>query len=233
MKKSNMRYAWIKSIPVMCGYLFLGLAFGILLQQAGYSFLWALLISTVVYAGSLQFVLVSFLSGGASLPLVAAMTLLINSRHLFYGLSFVEKFKGMGKKYLYMIFSLTDETYSVFCSMRDQEQKEKNDAMFWIALFDQCYWIIGSVAGALLGQVLPFDFKGIEFAMTALFVVIFLEQWKDFKSHIPAVTGLLSSVLFLVLLGPDRFILPSLITTVAVLMALKPVIQKKMIGLEV
>lgn len=233
MKKSNMRYAWIKSIPVMCGYLFLGLAFGILLQQAGYSFLWALLISTVVYAGSLQFVLVSFLSGGASLPLVAAMTLLINSRHLFYGLSFVEKFKGMGKKYLYMIFSLTDETYSVFCSMRDQEQREKSDAMFWIALFDQCYWIIGSVAGALLGQVLPFDFEGIDFAMTALFVVIFLEQWKDFKSHIPAVTGLLSSVLFLVLLGPDRFILPSLIVTVAVLMALKPVIQKKMIDLEV
>ena len=228
----TLRYAFLKSLPVLFGYVFLGIAFGILLQQAGFNPLWTLVCSLVVYAGSLQFVLVSFLSVTTPLPLVAAMSFLINSRHMFYGLTFVEKFKSMGKRYPYMIFSLSDETYSVLCSVKPEEGVDEKAAMFWIALMDQAYWVFGSVLGAVMGQLIPLDFTGIDFSMTALFVVIFLEQWMEYKSHIPALTGLISSLIFLVLLGPDQFILPSLIVTVAVLMGLKNQILTQTGGLE-
>ena len=141
----------------MCGYLFLGSAFGVMIQHAGYNFIWAFLISLTVFAGSGQFLLVSLLSGGASLPMTAAMTLLINSRHMFYGLSFLDRFKKTGRKYIYMIFSLTDETYSVLCSVKPEKDVEEGKAMFLIALFNHIYWILGSVLGALLGQFLPLD----------------------------------------------------------------------------
>lgn len=217
----------MKSVPVMFGYLFLGSAFGVLLQHAGYHFIWAFCISLTVFAGSGQFLLVSLLSGGASLPMTGAMTLLINSRHMFYGLSFVERFKKTGRKYPYMIFSLTDETYSVLCSVKPEPGVQEGSAMFLIALFNHFYWIAGSVLGALLGQLLPIDFTGIDFSMTALFVVLFIEQWKDFPSHLPAITGLTVSLLFLIFLGPDNFILPSLAVTVVVLMACKGLIAPK------
>lgn len=229
MRHSNtLRFAFEKSVPVMFGYLFLGSAFGVMLQQAGYNFIWAFFISLTVFAGSGQFLLVSLLSGGASLTMTAAMTLLINSRHMFYGLSFLERFKKTGKKYPYMIFSLTDETYSVLCSVKLQPEIDEGKAMFLIALFNHLYWIAGGVLGALLGEFLPIDFTGIDFSMTALFVVLFIEQWLDFKSHIPAITGLCVSFLFLLLLGPDNFILPSLLVTVTVLMACKNLVQRKM-----
>lgn len=226
--KKTFRYAFSKSLPVMFGYLFLGSAFGVMLQHAGYSFVWAFCISLTVFAGSGQFLLVSLLSGGASLPLTAAMTLLINSRHMFYGLSFLERFRKTGKKYPYMIFSLTDETYSVLCSVKPEPEVNEGKAMFLIALLNHLYWIAGGVVGALLGQLLPIDFTGIDFSMTALFVVLFIEQWHDFKSHLPAVTGLSVALLFLLLLGPDNFILPSLAVTVTVLMLCKNLVQQKL-----
>lgn len=219
--RKTISYAFHKSLPVLFGYVFLGIAFGILLQQAGFSPLWAFVCSTVVFAGSLQFVLVTFLSVPTSLPVIAAMSFLINSRHMFYGLTFIEKFKSMGKRYPYMIFSLSDETYSILCSVKPEEGVDEKMALFLIALMDQSYWVFGSVVGAVAGQLIPIDFTGIDFSMTALFVVIFLDQWRDSKSHIPALTGLISSVIFLLLHGPDRFILPSLIVTVAVLIGLK------------
>lgn len=226
--KKTLHFAFQKSLPVLFGYLFLGSAFGVMLQHAGYHFIWAFFISLLVFAGSGQFLLVSLLSGGASLVMTAAMTLLINSRHIFYGLSFLERFRKTGKKYPYMIFSLTDETYSVLCSVKPEDDKEEGQNLFLIALFHHLYWIAGCVLGAVLGQLLPIDFTGIDFSMTALFVVLFIEQWYDFKSHIPALTGLFVSLLFLLLLGPNQFILPSLIVTVTVLMACKNLVQKKM-----
>lgn len=228
--KSTVRYAFMKSLPVMFGYIFLGIAFGVLMQQAGFPVWMSLLISLIVYAGSMQFVLVTLLSSGASVLLTAAMTLLINSRHIFYGLSFVEKFKTMGRQYFYMIFSLTDETYSVLCSVRPEDKTDKKQAMFLIALFDQAYWVAGSVIGAAVGGILPFDTTGIDFSMTALFVVIFLEQWLDAKTHIPAVVGLVSGISFLLLLGPDNFILPSLIVTVTILLLCRRKIEGKLEG---
>ena len=218
--RQTVRFAIYKTIPVLLGYLFLGLAFGLLLQEAGYSFWWALLSSGIVYAGSIQFVLVEFLSGGTGSLTVAVMTLLINSRHAFYGLSFVEKFRKM-KTYPYMIFSLTDETYSLLCSLKVPEGIDEKKAMFLIALFDQLYWVAGSILGAALGQVLPFDMTGIDFAMTALFVTIFVDQWREAKSHLPAIVGLCSAAVCLLIFGGSNFILPSLIITVGILMALR------------
>ncbi len=224
--KQTMKYVFYKTIPVLLGYLFLGFAFGLLLQEAGYSFWWALLSSVIVYAGSIQFVLVDFLSGGTSLPVIAVMTLLINSRHAFYGLSFVEKFRKM-KTYPYMVFSLTDETYSLLCSLKTPEGMDEKKVMFLISLFDQLYWIAGSVLGAVLGQMLPFDMTGIDFAMTALFVTIFVDQWREARSHLPAVIGLCSAVVCLLIFGGSNFILPSLIITVGLLMALRGRLEGK------
>lgn len=213
-------YAFLKTIPVMLGYLFLGLAFGLLLEKNGFGFMWALLASTVIYAGSIQFVLVSFLGGGTSFLTAAVMTLLINSRHAFYGLTFIEKFRKT-KTYPYMVFSLTDETYSLLCSTKVPEELDEKKVMFLISLLDQCYWVIGSVAGGALGVILPWDLTGIDFAMTALFVAIFVEQWMDAQSHLPALIGLGSGLICLLLFGGSSFMLPSLIVTITLLLALR------------
>jgi len=228
--RTTWKYALIQSAPVFFGYLFLGIAFGILLEQAGFHAGWALFSSLVIYAGSGQFLLVSLLESNASLAAVSAMTLLINGRHIFYGLSFVEKFRAMGRKGLYMIFSLTDETYSVLCSLQPPPDVDPKKAMFRIAFLDHSYWILGSVTGALMGRFIPFDFEGVDFSMTALFVVIFLDQWKSMPSHIPAAVGIFSSLFFLVLLGPDQFLLPSLAATAISLFFCKRWIVRKMEG---
>lgn len=201
---------------MLCGYLFLGIAFGLLLQRAGYGWPWALCISLFVYSGALQFVLVGFLSGGASLLSVAVMALSLGSRHIFYGLSFLDKFREMGKKGLYMVFSLTDETYSLLCGTRSFDADEKK-LYFWMSLLNQLYWLAGSVLGAVAGGLLPLDLTGIDFAMTALFVVIFVEQWKSFSSHLPAVVGAVCGVASLLVFGAEGFVLPALAISVLLL----------------
>lgn len=222
----ELRYAFRQTVPVLCGYLFLGLAFGLLLQQAGYGWPWAVLTSVIVYAGSMQFVLVGLLgSGFASLLSVALTTLSVNSRHLFYGLSFLETFRKMGRAKPYMIFSLTDETYSLLCSLQPPKELDADRVRLYIALLDHAYWVAGSAAGAILGSVLPFDLTGIDFAMTALFVVIFVDQWRGAKSRLPAVAGLGFGLLWLVVLGPDRFLLPALVCTVLVLLLCRGTLQ--------
>lgn len=221
MKKKLLQYTVIQTLPVFCGYLFLGIAFGLLLANAGYGFLWAFLASGLIYAGSIQFVMVNFLASGTGLLTVAFMTLLINSRHLFYGLTFIEKFKKMGRRYPYMIFSLTDETYSLLCSLDAPKEFDEQDVYFSISAMDQLYWVFGSVLGAAIGQLLPFDTTGIDFAMTALFVVIFVEQWLSFPTHFPAVTALISGIVCLAFFGASGFILPSLVITVTVLLCFR------------
>lgn len=213
MKKQGLeelRFAFTQSVPVMLGYIFLGIAFGLMLQDAGYSYWWAFFSSVFIYAGSMQFVLVTLLTGGVSLFYAAVMTLFINGRHLFYGLSFIEKFRNMGKFYPYMIFSLTDETYSVLCGLKVPEGMSEKRVSFLIALFDHCYWITGSVLGGIIGQLITFDTTGIDFSMTALFVVIVLNQWLDSKEHRPAIIGAVVGIACLLLFGPDKFLLPAL-----------------------
>ena len=225
--RQTARFAFRQSLGVLFGYVFLGTAFGILLRQAGFGALWSLAFSGLVYAGSLQFVLAGFLAAPTALPTVALMSLFINARHLFYGLSFIERFRSMGKKRPYMIFSLTDETYSVLCGMDEVPAGvDKNGAMFLVALLDQLYWVAGSLLGTFAGG-LPLDFTGIDFSMTALFLVIFLEQWRGAKSHLPALLGLGCGAVFLLALRPDNFLLPALCTTVAVLLLARPVLNRE------
>lgn len=225
--KEEVHFAFLESVPVMLGYLFLGLAFGLMLQNAGYHFIWAFLCSVLIYAGSMQFVLVTLLSGGATLLHSAVMTLFINGRHIFYGLSFVEKFRKMGSFYPYMIFSLTDETYSVLCGLKVPERMSEKNVSFFIALFDHCYWIIGSTLGALVGQLITFDSTGVDFSMTALFVVIVLNQWQEKQGHISTLLGFLAGIAALCLLGADNFLLPALSAVVLMLLVLRPYLEKK------
>lgn len=214
----EIRFAFTQTIPVLLGYIFLGIAFGLLLQDAGYSFWWAFFCSLFIYAGSMQFVLVTLLTGGVSLIYAAVMTLFINGRHIFYGLSFIEKFRKMGKAYPYMVFSLTDETYSVLCSLKVPEWMNEKRISFLIALFDHSYWIIGSVLGAVIGELITFDTTGIDFSMTALFVVIVLNQWVESREHRPALIGAVIGILCLFLFGADKFLLPALTVTALALL---------------
>lgn len=222
-----LKQAFLRTLPVMTGYLVLGIAFGLLLKSASYQWWWALVISVFVYAGSMQFVLIGLLTQGSSLITVAITTLIVNSRHLFYGLSFIEKFKAMGKWAFYMIFSLTDETYGLLCSVGETgTQKERHRLMLYIAALNQCYWIAGSLAGSLLGSFLPFDSTGIEFAMTALFTVLCVEQWRGMHNHAPVYIGLGCAVLFLLLLGPGRFLLPTLLSSAVLLLAFRGLLEQ-------
>ncbi len=225
--QKTLRFAFKLSLPILFGYVFLGIAFGILMNEAGYGPLWSFFAAVFIYAGSMQFVMVPLLMAGTPLITVAVMTLFINSRHIFYGLGFIDRFRRMGWRYPYMVLSLTDETYSVLCSASCPEDVNEDNALFALSLLNHCYWILGCVLGTLLGGLIPIDFTGIDFSMTALFVVIFINQWKQYRSHIPALTGLACGVLSLLIFGADRFLLPALSVTVLILAAMKPRLEHK------
>lgn len=210
--KKTIKYAYIQSVPVMAGYIVLGIGFGILLEDKGYSAWWAVLMSLTIYAGSLQYVGVNLLASGAGLLSTALISLMVNARHLFYGISMLKPYEKTGIKKGYLIFALTDETYSLVCGQREYPEGVNEKAyFFWVSLLDQCYWIIGSLIGALIGNTLEFNSAGIDFSMTALFVIIFVEQWEKAKNHIPAITGLVVSVVCLLIFGAEQFLIPSMI----------------------
>ena len=217
MNKRTIKIAFLDTIPVMTGYLFLGFGFGIIMQQNGFGLLWAMSMSLFIYAGSMQYVGVGLLTGGASLVTAALATLVVNARHLFYGISMVEAYKGLGKKKPYMIFALTDETYSLVSREQLPEGAERIPYYFFVSLFDQCYWVTGTVLGSLAGSLIPINFEGIDFALTALFVTIFVEQWLSTKNHLPAIVGVVSSVVCLVLFGQDTFLIPTMVLIAAIL----------------
>lgn len=214
---SACKAAFPHTIPVMTGYLFLGMAFGILLDSKGYPVLWALLMSVIIYAGSMQFVAIELLSGIFNPIQTIVMTLVVNARHLFYGISMLDRFKGLGRKKGYLIFGLTDETFSLLCACEAPEGVDEKWFRFFLTLLDQCYWVLGSVLGGLVGSLFTFNTEGIDFVMTALFLVIFLDQWKKTKDHVPAVCGILVTAACLVLFGPDGFLIPSMFGILIVL----------------
>lgn len=228
----SIRYAFKRSLPVMAGYLVLGMGFGILLEAKGYSVLWAFVMSVFIYAGSMQYVAVDLLAGGASLISASLMTLMVNARHLFYGISMIDRYKDMGAKKPYLVFALTDETYSLVCSGDVPEGVDQKKYFFWVSLMNQSYWVIGSTAGALIGSLLVFNTTGIDFSMTALFIVVFVEQWKSAENHLSAVIGVTVSVICLLIFGPDSFLIPSMIAIAAVLTALRKILDKKEDGEE-
>ena len=219
--RKTIKTAFLKSLPVMAGYIVLGIGFGILLKRAGYGLFWSFLMSLTIYAGSMQYVGVSLLTSGASLITVALTTLMVNARHLFYGLSMIEKYKDTGTKKPYLIFSLTDETYSLLCGGDVPDGVARHWYLFFVSLFNQSYWILGSVFGSLLGTIFTFDTAGIDFSMTALFVTVFVEQWLTTRNHWPAIIGLTGSVACLLLFGPDKFLIPTMITITIALLWMK------------
>lgn len=227
-KMRALKAAFPYTIPVMLGYLFIGIAFGVLFENKGYNFMWAALTSLLVYAGSMQYVAVNLFTGGISLISIAFITLMVNIRHVFYGLSMVDKFKKMGKLKPYMIFALTDETYSLLCLTEAPKDVNQNLFLFFIAILNQSYWVIGSVIGSVAGSLITFNSEGIDFAMTALFVVIFVEQWLSSKTHIPAITGVLVSLLCLIIFGSSNFLFPSMLIIISMLTVIRPKLQPKL-----
>lgn len=215
--------AFVKSIPIMFSYLFVSMAYGIVMSNAGFRWYYSVFISLVVYTGAFQFVLVTLLGSGTGILTIALTALLMNSRQSFYALTFLEEFKKMGKKGLYMIYTMTDETYALDCSIKDERAEDaksvedSRNIMFGISFLGKFYWIIGTIIGAVVGQVLPFDFTGIDFCMTALFVTIFIDQWEKAQSHIPAFVGIISGVVCLFAVGKSYFLLPALMISSVVL----------------
>ena len=220
-REMTAKYAFKQSIPIMAGYIVLGMGFGVLLEAKGYGVLWAIAMSVFIYAGSMQYVAIDLITGGAPVIATALMTLMVNARHLFYGISMLDKYKDTGKYKPYLILALTDETYSLVCSGEIPDGVDKNKYYFLVSLFDQIYWVLGSVAGSVLGSVLNFNTTGIDFSMTALFLVVFVEQWKSTKDHKSAITGVVASVVCLLIFGAGNFVIPAMISITVILLLMK------------
>ena len=221
MKLKTVKTAFVSTLPVMAGYVVLGTGFGILFQSKGYGLIWSAAMSIFVYAGSMQYLAVDLIAGGASLITAAFTALMVNARHLFYGVSMIDKYKNTGKFKPYLIFALTDETYSLNCGNLPAGIEDAPLYYFLVSVFNQCYWVLGSVLGSVIGSVLPFSSEGIDFSLTALFVTVFVEQWKSTKDHLPAVIGVAASVLCLILFGMDNFLIPTMVLITLALTAIR------------
>lgn len=217
----EFRFALGQIAPILLSYVFIGLASGVLLRQAGYSPLLAFLSALLIYAGSMQIVMVSLLIGGASLPVVALTTLFVNARHLFYGVGFVEKFRKMGRLRPYMALTLTDETFSVLSSLRCPAELNEQKVDFLIQAGCHLVWVLSCTLGALAGDLLGGRLQGLDFSATVFFAVMAAQQWRSASSHLPALTGLLSAALFYFLLGPERFLLPALSLSLVALLLVR------------
>ena len=215
--KQAFKRAFPYTIPVLTGYLFIGIAFGVMYAEKGYSFLWAILMSVLVYAGSGQYLAVNFFVPGISFLQVIFLTFMVNVRHVFYGVSLLERFNRLGKSRWYMIFGLTDETYSLLCTTKVPEDVEESKFLLAISLMNQSYWVLGSAIGAIAGNLLPINSEGIDFAMTALFVVIFIEQWMERKNRVPELIGVGVATISLLIFGASSFVLPAMLAIIFVL----------------
>jgi len=223
----ELRFAVRNTIPIFFTYLFIGIAFGALTIDAGYSVLLTVASALFVYAGSMQLVMVPMMTSGASLITLALMTFFINARHIFYGISFVERFRKMGWRGVYMILALTDETYSILCSVRCDPGLDEDRAIFFIALLNHLYWIFGCLVGACAGQLLPFDMTGIDFSATAFFLVVVINQWRQFRTRLPFLTAATCALGFYLLLGKEYFLIPTLTTCLIALLALRRPIEAR------
>jgi 4-azaleucine resistance transporter AzlC len=210
-KSAALKAAFPHTIPVLTGYLVLGTAYGILMNSKGFSLFWIIIASVFVYAGSMQFVSVALLAAGFD-PLGAfLMTIAVNARHLFYGISMLQQYRGTGRIKPYLIFSLTDESFSILCSAKTPEGVEDKWFYFFVSLLDHLYWITGSIIGGILGSLIHINTKGIDFVLTALFIVILINQWQSTTNHLPALLGITSAILCRLIFGSADFIIPSMI----------------------
>ena len=204
--KPSFQKSFRTTLPVLTGYLLLGAGFSMVAKEYGFSPFYSILMSLLVYAGSMQYVGIGLLADGASLFSIAVTTLMVNARHLFYGISMLERYQNIGRIKNYLIFSLTDETYSIVC------HGEKNpNFYFWVSLLDHCYWITGTLLGVFLGSAFPFPTEGIDFVLTAMFITVFTDQWLHTKDHFPALCGIFVSVVCLILFGKEDFLIPAML----------------------
>ena len=210
--KSTLKTAFVSTIPVMTGYMVLGFGFGIVMNSSGFDIWVAPAMSLFIFAGSMQYVAIGLMTGGASLLTVALTTLMVNARHLFYGISMLGRYKNTGKRKPYLIFALTDETYSLVCNDNPAiSPEQRNNYYLLVSLLDHIYWLGGTVLGVAVGSLINFNSEGIDFALTALFVTVFVDQWLNTKRHSPALIGLIVSVLCLVVFGSESFLIPAMI----------------------
>ncbi len=200
-----------KTIPVLTGYLILGIAYGILMNEKGYGVLWSGLMSTLAFCGSMQYAAITLLTTAFSPLSALLLSIMVNARHIFYGISMLEKYRGMGKARPFLIFSLTDETYSIVSCSETPEGLTDKQFYTCVSLLDWFYWITGTVLGALVGDALTFDTTGLDFALTALFIVLFIDQWKKPENRASCLIGLLLTALCLVVFGEDSFVIPSMV----------------------
>ena len=211
MNKNVLKKALTAALPVMYSYLIIGMGFGMVVQSRGFGALWAGAMSVFIYAGSMQFVALELMASGAGLLTVALTTVMVNLRHVFYGLSMIDQYKDVGKAKPYLIFALCDETYSLVCNPPALAPGEEKAFYLLVSLMNQASWVLGSILGGLLGAALPFSTEGIDFALTALFVSVVAEQWLSTKEHTPALLGLGLSLFCLLLFGPENFLLPAML----------------------
>lgn len=226
MKKRALKAAFPHTIPILTGFLFLGMTYGIYMRSLGFSFVYPMLMSLTIFAGSMEFVAGNMLLGSFNPFQALAMTLMINARHLFYGISMLDKYKGTGAKKFYLIFGMCDESFSINCTAKIPEDVDKGWFMFFVNLLNQCYWVLGATLGGLFGSLIKFNTEGLDFVMTAMFVVIFMEQWFKDKNHINAFIGLGISLISLIAFGADKFILPAMAGILIMLTILKKPLEK-------
>ncbi len=218
--------AFPNTIPILAGFLFLGIAYGIYMNQSGFKFYYPMFMSFIIFAGSVEFATVSWLLGSFDPVNIFFLTLMINARHLFYGLSMLEKYNIPGWKKLYLIYGMCDESFSINATVDVPKDIDKGLFMFFVTMLNQIYWVAGATIGGIFGSFIPFDTKGIEFVMTALFVVIFLENWLKEKDHSASVIGLFISFICLIIFKGTNFIIPSMIIIITVLTLLRGRLQK-------
>ncbi len=214
-KTKAFKAAFPHTIPVLTGFLFLGIAYGILMSSKGYGLGWTVLMSLFAFAGSAQYIAVTFLTTVFNPIYAFLMTLIINARHIFYGISMLDKYRDTGKLKPYLIFGLCDETFSIACTTELQQGINKNWFYFFVTLLDHGYWVAGSAVGGLLGSFVSFDIKGLDFVLTALFVVIFVGQWRSKENRLPAIIGVVCTVACLLIFGQSRFIIPAMLAILA------------------
>lgn len=230
MLKKAFTTAFPHTIPIFAGFWFLGITYGIYMNVSGFSFWYPMLMSVTIFAGSIEFVTVNMLLGAFN-PLQAfAMTLMINARHLFYGISMLDKFRGVGRKKFYLIFGMCDETFSINYTADIPEDVNREWFMFFVTLLNHFYWFSGATLGGIFGSLINFNTEGLEFVMTAMFVVIFLEQWLKEKDHTSSLIGLGISILCLIAFGADNFIIPAMLAILGVLTLLRHQLENSRIG---
>lgn len=222
-----IKAAFPQTIPIFAGFSFIGIAYGIYMHSLGFPPIYAMLMSLLIFAGSMEFVTGSLLLVPFNPLSVFVLTLMLNSRHLFYGISMLDRFKGTGKYKPYLIFGMCDETFVINNMANVPKNVDKTLFMFYVTLLNQFYWFFGTTIGSLFGVFIKFDTKGLDFVMVALFVVIFLESWLKEKNHVSSLIGLAIPIVCLVIFGPNQFILPSMILIVLALTILRGYFARK------